>query len=107
MSPTTFGQLIREQRVKLGQSQKDLAALLKKENGDPISAQYLNDVEFDRRKPPSAHVIKQLAHHLKIREDALIVASGRVPDDVRKVALNNPDASAIGEAFRAFRKKPQ
>ena|ERR1035437_825257 len=105
MTHTTFGQLIREHRVKKGLSQKDLAAVIKKENGDPISAQYLNDIEFNRRKPPTAHFIKQLAQQLDVDEDALVVAAGRIPEDVQRAVLNNPSAPTIGEAFKAFRKK--
>src|SRR5437867_850881 len=56
----TFGGAIREARRVLGVSQKDLAAQLKKEDGTPISPQYLNDIELDRRLPPP-YLIEQLA----------------------------------------------
>ena len=48
----TFGTIISEARAAKGMSQKDLAAQLKKEDGAVISAQYLNDIEHDRRNPP-------------------------------------------------------
>ena len=48
----TFGTIISEARRAAGLSQKELAAKVKKEDGQPISAQYLNDIEHDRRNPP-------------------------------------------------------
>jgi len=42
-------------------SQKELAGKIKKEDGLPISAQYLNDIEHDRRNPPSEFLIAQIA----------------------------------------------
>ena len=53
----TFGTLISEARRAKGLSQKDLAAKVKKEDGQAISAQYLNDIEHDRRNPPSELLI--------------------------------------------------
>jgi transcriptional regulator with XRE-family HTH domain len=49
-----FGTLISEARRSKGLSQKDLAAKVKKEDGQAISPQYLNDIEHDRRNPPGA-----------------------------------------------------
>jgi len=52
----TVGQTIREARIK-GMTQKELAAkIMRKEEGreeeKPITPQYLNDIEHDRRTPP-------------------------------------------------------
>jgi ribosome-binding protein aMBF1 (putative translation factor) len=47
----TFGTIISEARRAAGLSEKELAAKVKKEDGQPISAQYLN-IEHDRRNPP-------------------------------------------------------
>jgi ribosome-binding protein aMBF1 (putative translation factor) len=51
----TVGTIISEARRAAGMSQKDLAAKMKKEDGQPISAQYLND---NRARPaqPSLRV---------------------------------------------------
>ena len=99
----TFGQIIAEARKALGLSQKDLAAKVRKEDGEPISPQYLNDIEHDRRNPPSGFIIEQLAKHLKLRPEPLIAAAGMWPEDLReKVAAADPEA--VQQAFTAFRK---
>ena len=41
----TFGTLVAQTRKSMGLSQKQLASKSKKENGEPISPQYLNDIE--------------------------------------------------------------
>ena len=45
----TFGTLVAEARRVIRMSQKELASRVKKEDGQAISPQYLNDVERDRR----------------------------------------------------------
>lgn len=104
-SEKSFGQVIREARQKLGMSQKDLAAQIKKENGEPISPQYQNDIEFDRRDPPADNMIKRYAEVLKLDHDILIFLAGRLPSDIQKIASENPEeAKKIAQAFR--RKRP-
>ncbi|MEO8754638.1 MAG: helix-turn-helix transcriptional regulator [Casimicrobiaceae bacterium] len=99
----TFGQIIGEARKALGHSQKDLAAMVRKEDGQPISPQYLNDIEHDRRNPPSEFIIQQLAKHLKLRPEPLIAAAGMWPTDLRD-KLTGADPKKVEEAFTAFRK---
>ena len=53
--------MIAGRRKELKMSQKDVAVRVKKEDGQAISVQYLNDVEHGRRKPPSDLMIRQLA----------------------------------------------
>ena len=47
--------------AKRSELQKQLAALIKKDDGRPISPQYLNDLEHDRRHPPSEVLLSQFA----------------------------------------------
>ena len=75
----TFGQIIAEARRKSGISQKDFAERIKKEDGQAISAQYLNDIERDRRNPPSEHMIAQFAKELGLSKNHLIAAAGALP----------------------------
>jgi transcriptional regulator with XRE-family HTH domain len=98
----TFGTIISEARRALGMSQKDLAAKIKKEDGQAISAQYLNDIEHDRRNPPSEFLIAQFATVLKLDKDVLILAAGIIPQDLQKMAATQPDK--VEQAFKAFRK---
>lgn len=100
--PTTFGQAVTKARKAKGLSQKELAALIvKDEGGGSISPQYLNDIEHDRRSPTSDHLIKQFAKVLDEDEGYLFVLAGKIPDDIRKKAK---DRDKIVESFANFRR---
>ena len=97
----TFGAYISEARKKSGLSQKDLAGRITKEDGLPISPQYLNDIEHDRRNPPGESILKQLADELNLSLDFLRYLSGRLsPDDIQHMQ----EPGKVEEAFKAFRK---
>jgi transcriptional regulator with XRE-family HTH domain len=98
----TFGTLISEARRAKGLSQKELASKVKKENGQSISAQYLNDIEHDRRNPPSEFLIGQIADLLTLSKDVLCIAAGTIPNDLQKMARTQPDK--VEQAFKAFRR---
>lgn len=99
----TFGRIIAEARKALGISQKDLAAKIRKDDGESISPQYLNDIEHDRRNPPSGFITEQFAQHLKLSKEHLTAAAGMWPTDLRK-KLAGADPGKVEEAFRAFRR---
>jgi len=96
----SFGTYLAAARKKIGLSQKDLASRIFKEDGMPISPQYLNDIERDRRNPPSEDMLSQFARELNLSLDYLRYLSGRLPDDIRDV--HEPEL--VEEAFKAFRK---
>lgn len=98
-----FGQIIIEARKRMGLSQKQLAERIKKEDGEAISAQYLNDIERDRRNPPSEHLIAQFATELKLSKNYLMAAAGNLPDELKKL-VNDSSPQAVDRAFQAFRK---
>jgi transcriptional regulator with XRE-family HTH domain len=102
----TFGQIITEERKKLGVSQKELAAQIKKENGEPISPQYLNDLERDRRNAPSEFLIEQFARELSLDKDYLLFVAGSLPEDIRQIGIEKPET--VHKAYSFFRraKKP-
>ena len=100
---STFGRIIADARKALGMSQKELAARTCKEGGDSISPQYLNDIEHDRRNPPSEFIIEQLAEHLRLSKDHMIAAAGLWPTDLRE-KLPQSDPQQVEKAFTAFRK---
>jgi transcriptional regulator with XRE-family HTH domain len=97
----TFGTQIAEARKALGLSQKDLAAKITKEDQQPISAQYLNDIEHDRRNPPSEDMIKQFAKHLKLEPEILFYLAGKLTGDMKKPSV---EREKIVAAYQAFRK---
>ncbi len=99
----TFGTAVSEARKALGLSQKELAAQIRKEDGEPISPQYLNDIERDRRNAPSQHLILEFARVLKLKADYLFALAQAWPRDiVERMARSSPEE--VQEAFSAFRK---
>jgi transcriptional regulator with XRE-family HTH domain len=99
--PTTFGKRIAAARKCLGLSLKDLAALIKKEDCQSISPQYLNDIEHDRRQPDSPHLIEQFAKELSIQPELLYFEAGKLSEDARQSGV---DEEKIVAAYQAFRK---
>lgn len=100
--PMTFGSAIAAARKAKGLSQKELAALVMKEEGEGcISPQYLNDIEHDRRSPTSDHLIKQFAQAISEDENYLFVLAGKIPDDLRK---NVRDREKVISGFANFRR---
>ena len=97
----TFGSTIADLRKRVGLSQKDLAAKVTKDDGSPISPQYLNDIERDRRNPPSQYLLKQLARELHTSEDYLSFLAGQFPEDVR-IGSHQPER--VTAAMQAFRR---
>lgn len=97
----TFGQTISEARKQANLSQRQLAALVTKEDGHSISPQYLNDIERDRRNAPSDHLIEQFAEVLGISEYVLYHQAGEVPRDLRDA---DADDERVVEAWTAFRR---
>lgn len=97
-----LGEHIAERRKELGITQKELASRITNEDtGMPISPQYLNDIERDRRQPSSDHIIRQFASALDEDADYLFYLAGAIPSELRQQSL--PKEQVI-EAFKAFRK---
>lgn len=101
----TLGKGIATARKAKGLSQKDLAALIKRDDGVAISPQYLNDIEHDRRSPSSDHLVKQFAKALKIDIDYLYYLADRLPEDIRKRHLSEQQVSELMMAFRGEPKR--
>ena len=97
----TFGMIIAAARKDLRISQRDLASKILKEDGTPISPQYLNDIERDRRNPPGDHLLEQFSRELNLDKDYLYFLAGKYPSDVR---TRTSSPKQIKEAFKAFRR---
>jgi len=98
---SSFGRAIASARKDLGLSQKDLANKIRKEDGEAITPQYLNDIEHDRRSPSSDHIVKQFSTVLNLKPDVLYWLAGRIPGDVMKRVASSEQ---IENAFTAFRR---
>lgn len=95
----TFGRIIAEARKKLKISQKELAEKLSREDEEgSISPQYLNDIEHDRRTPPSL-LINQFARILSMDKDYLHFLAGRIPNDLR-IKVGEKKFRSSMQAFR-------
>jgi len=99
--PSTFGRAISEARRAKGWSQKELATRILKEDGQPITPQYLNDIERDRRNPSSEHMVQQFAAVLDQSIDYLSWLVGKLPSSIRR---ENVRPEQVESAFQAFRK---
>jgi len=84
-------------------SQKDLALKIRRDDGlGPISPQYLNDIEHDRRSPTAHHLIEQLAKALQFDVAYLSYLAGQFPKEPRHQRL---DRDRFGAAWQAFRRQ--
>lgn len=99
---TTFGKLISRRRKELELTQKEIAARIKQDDGKPLSVQYLNDIEHERRGAPPDYIIQQLARVLRLDLDVLYFRAGRIPLDIRSRSVSDERAAA---AYRAFRRE--
>lgn len=97
----SFGETIRNRRKQLSISQKEFASRIKKDDGTPISPQYLNDIEQSKRNPDSDSMIEQFANELDLEKDLLYFWARKIPADVAK--LNAPPEKIV-RAYVAFRK---
>lgn len=101
----TFGRAISQARKNLRWSQKELASKILREDGEPISPQYLNDIEHDRRSPSSDRMVLQFAEVLSIDADWLYYLAGKFPADVRGRNLSQKQVSDLMVAFRRDQKR--
>jgi transcriptional regulator with XRE-family HTH domain len=98
----TFGELIAEGRKRAKLTQREIAARIKMEDGRPISAPYLNDLEHNLRHPPRGYLIEQFAKELDLEADLLYFVAGKVPSDIQPEGAAEEQVLA---AYRAFRKE--
>jgi transcriptional regulator with XRE-family HTH domain len=98
----TFGEVISELRKERGLTQKALAAQVKKKDGIAIGIAYINDIEHDRRNPPSPDFVAQLAAALGVPLEVLQYYAGRLPSDKK---TGDPSHEQIVAAYRAFRRE--
>jgi transcriptional regulator with XRE-family HTH domain len=103
----TFGEVIAELRKERGLTQKALAARLKKKDGTTLGTAYVNDIEHDRRGPPAAEFVRQLAEVLETPLEVLQFYAGRLPAETQDERRKDPSQEQIVAAYRAFRKELQ
>ena len=97
---TTLGQLLVRRRKELGIKQKEMAAMIRNRDGKPLSATYLNYLEYDRGNPPD-YLIDQMAELLKMPRDVLYFYVRRLPNDMGP--KDGVDQERIVAAYEALR----
>ncbi|MDO8776891.1 MAG: helix-turn-helix transcriptional regulator [Burkholderiaceae bacterium] len=97
--PATFGKTVSNARKAREINQKQLAERIKREDGEPISPQYLNDIEHDRRSP-SSEVILQIAELLDLDADYLHFLAKKWPEDLSSSDAKPEDVRKLMVAFR-------
>jgi transcriptional regulator with XRE-family HTH domain len=102
--PQTFGKYISRTRKERGLSQKQLAERIERGEGGPIWAQYLNDIERDRRSPSSDHIIQEFARVLKVSPHYLYYLAGKMPTALREA---NVPPQQVDHWVAAFRRTGQ
>jgi transcriptional regulator with XRE-family HTH domain len=84
----TFGRWIRDSRVALRKSLRDVAGKL------DIAPSYLSDIEHDRRVP-SEEVLRGLAKELSLDFEEAITRAGRVGDEAEQYLRQIPEARVL------------
>ncbi|MEX2177770.1 MAG: helix-turn-helix transcriptional regulator [Gemmatimonadaceae bacterium] len=96
----SFGDVVAAERKRRVWSLRELADRVPSEKGSPISPQYLNDIEHNRRVPAEL-VIEGLAKALGLTKDYLFHLAGKLPPDL---AAKGSSPAVIEQAYKAFRK---
>jgi transcriptional regulator with XRE-family HTH domain len=96
-----FGEVIAEARRKANLTQRQLAALIKTEEGRGISGPYLNDIEHSLRHPPRGFLLQQLAKVLDLDADLLYFLAHQMPFEIDFSKVSDERAVA---AYRIFRE---
>lgn len=100
MNDTTFGQLVADNRKKLGISGRKLADKL------GLSSGYVFQIEKGNYQPPSEAVLKNMAKIFNIHSDDLILKAGKIPADIITGLLEFPEAIPyLRENFKTERAK--
>ena len=82
-----------------------LADQVTKDDGTPISPQYLNDIELHHRAP-TPHVLRELARVLELDYDTLLAVAGAADLVVREyLELHPQQAKAIIQLFRTAQQR--
>jgi transcriptional regulator with XRE-family HTH domain len=84
----TFGQLLRQLRIKSGLGIKRLAPEL------GVNYTYLSKLE-NNEVGPSEEMVGKVARYFNYDRDRLLLTAGKIPPEILEILRNNPD-EAIG-----------
>src|SRR5919109_5208212 len=92
-TPPRLGEVIKQARQARRLTLRRLADQVAKEDGTPISPQYLFDIEVHHRVP-APHVLRELARVLELDYDALLALAGAADAVGRGYLEAHPEAEA-------------
>ena len=109
MGERSFGGEIARLRKRKGESIREFAEKVLKEDGEPMSPSYLCDIEHGRRKPPALVVIQRMAKLLDGDFDKLMELAHRTPPDIKEIVQGNEEVrrmlrKAKQSGFRDWKK---
>lgn len=81
---STLGEHLREKRQARGLGLREMARRIE------YTPSYLSKVERDKEKP-SEELLVLLARHLGESSDELLLLAGRVPSDIARLLMKNPE----------------
>jgi len=99
--PAQLGDLWRQARQARRLTLRHLADQVMKDDGTPISPQYLFETEV-RHRVPAAHGLRELARVLELDYDTLLAPAGAADIVVREYWQTHPGAeAAVIKLFQA------
>jgi transcriptional regulator with XRE-family HTH domain len=100
-----LGDVINQARRARRLTLRQLAEKVRKEDGQPISPQYLNDIELNRRVP-STYVLQELARELELSQDMLLMLAGAGATVMREYLKEHPQQEEeVIQLFRAAQSR--
>src|SRR5262245_11432422 len=87
--PPPLGDAINQARRARKLTLRQLAEQVTKDDGTPISPQYLNDIELHHRVP-TPHVLWEFARVLELDADALRASAGAADVVLREYVASHP-----------------
>lgn len=97
MKRETFGQKLREYRLRAGKTQEELADAI------DVDFTYVSKIENDKARPPKRERIEQAAHYLDLDQEEeidLLLLAEKLPSDVQDWALDRPKAVSLYRSIK-------
>jgi transcriptional regulator with XRE-family HTH domain len=105
LMPPRLGEVIKHARQARRLTLRRLADQVAKEDGTPISPQYLFDIEVHHRVP-APHGLRELARELVLDYDTLLALAGAADVVVREYLQAHPQhTAAVIQLFRAAQEQ--
>ena len=100
-----LGEAINQARRARRLTLRQLAEQVTKDDGTPISPQYLNDIELHHRVP-TPHILREFARVLELDDDTLLALAGAADVVVHEYVTSHPEQTeAVIRLFRAAQQR--